>query len=66
MDPPGSGLCSAFSCTEPSSFVTGDKYSTLLLVSEPTTFSSKLSHCPILHVFMSQAATNMHNMSYFP
>jgi len=24
MDPPGSGLCSAFSGTEPSGFVTGD------------------------------------------
>lgn len=39
MGPPGSGLCSAFSGTEPSSFVTKDTYSTLLLVSEPTTLS---------------------------
>ena len=39
MDPPGSALCSAFSGTEPSGFVTEDAHSTLLLVSEPTTFS---------------------------
>jgi hypothetical protein len=68
MDLPGSGLCSDFSGTEPSGSITSDAHSTLLLVSQPTTFSFQtatflfcmylclklLLMCIMCHIFLKE------------